>query len=408
MPTERKTKQRRVRFTDRWIKALKRPESGDVEWYDSTKGSPAAFGLRVFATGTKSFFIVYRRHGRKRRFALGKYPSLTLAEARTKAKAIDGNQADPSADRERSREIMSFTLTAKSFLEDADFRPSTHTEYERIINRTLVPKLGAFRLDQITRADVRAILRGIAKEHPHMANRVHAVVRQVFNYAVREERIAASPIAGMAKPAFTTGGEPKRDRVLDADEIVAVWRALEKERPLIANYFRLLFLTGCRKTETLKAEWKHIDSNERLWRIPDSSTKQRTSHEVPLSPAAWDVLQAVRQLTGNKPYVFVGPTGKPILNPNKAKLRIQDNAGVKYRIHDIRRTVATNLARIGVRSESVSAILGHAIGRSATTRIYERYERLPEKRAALEKWASELERIVSGVESAAVIEFPVS
>ena len=395
-----------MKLTDRWIKAVKPPDSGDVEWYDSTKGSPPAFGLRVFATGTKSFFIVYRRNGRKRRHALGRYPSLTLADARAKAKKIDGDAADPSGDRERARGILTFDATAAAFLDDADFRPATLKEYRRIIDKNLSPRLGTFRLDQITRADVRSLLRGIAKEHPHMANRVHAVARQVFNYAIREERIGANPIACLPKPGFTTSGEPKRDRVLDVDEIAAVIAAIEKERPLIANYFRLLFLTGCRKRETLDAEWGQIDPADRLWRIPGVKTKTRTPHEVPLSPSAWNVLEAVRQLTGNTPFVFVGVTGGPILNPNKAKARIQKNAGVDFRIHDIRRTVATHLARLGVRSETVSAILGHTIGSSATTRIYERYERLPEKRAALERWAGELEKITSEGDDAVVMSFP--
>ena len=397
---------RRKNFTDRWVQTVKPPVSGEVEWFDTAKGSPAGFGLRVFESGTKSFAITYRRNGRKRRYALGRYPVVSLQEARKKAKRIDAEKSDPSAERARLHEIMSFELTATAFLQETEsfFRPSTHVEYKRIVDKTLVPKFGALRLDQITRGEVKAFLRGIAQRHPHMANRVHAVMRQVFNFAVAEERIAANPIAGLPKPAFGGKREPTRERVLSSDEIQAVWTALEDERPLIASYFRMLFYTGCRKRETLNAEWEHIDVAERLWRIPSQDTKTGKPQEMPLSPSAWGTLEAVRALTGHTPFVFVGVTGKPILNPNKAKLRLVKASDVSFRIHDIRRSVATHLARIGIRSETVSAILGHAIGRSATTRIYERYERLPEKRAALERWADELERIVSGDESS-VVEF---
>ena len=388
---------------------MKPPESGEVEWFDTAKGSAPGFGLRVFPSGTKSFAITYRRNGRKRRFSLGKYPIVSLAEARARAKQIEASKADPSAERAHLQQIASFRATAAAFLDENDprFRPSTFTEYKRIVESVLVPEFGALRLDQIARSDVKVFLKGIAKDRPHMANRVHAVARQIFNFAVSEERIAASPIAGLEKPAFAgKRGEPRRDRVLDQDEIRAIWTALDTERPLIANYFRLLFLTGCRKRETLDAEWAQIDTNQRLWRIPAESTKTGKPHDVPLSPAALAALDAVHALTGHSDYVFVSYTGRAILNPNKAKARIQKESGVSFRIHDIRRSVATHLARIGIRSETVSAILGHAVGASAATRIYERYERLPEKRAALERWAGELGAIVSGdAQTARVLTF---
>lgn len=396
---------RTVPFTDRWLKALHPPARGSVEYFD-TAGS--GFGLRVFAGGTKSFFVVYRRYGRKRRLTLGRFPKVSLSKARQMARKVEANRLDPLGERERVKEAGTFEAVALDFLEDrgADFRESSIAEYRRIVTKTLIPRFGELPVGELDRGEVKAFLRGLAKDAPIMANRVHSTLRLILNYAVREERLEVNPLAGLDKPAYSGRREPTRERYLSQDEIRLVWKALDEERPLMASYFRLLLLLGTRKRETLNMRWSDLDLDEALWTIPNADAKTGNTLEVPLSPQAVRVVEGLRVLNGHKPHVFTSHTGEPVLNPNRAKLRISKRSKVQFRIHDLRRTVATHLARIGTRSETVSAILGHVVGGSATTRIYERWARLPEKRAALERWAVELDRIVMDEDQGvAVVEF---
>ncbi len=161
---------------------------------------------------------------------------------------------------------------------------------------------------------------------------------------------------------------------------------------------KLLFYTGVRRSEALTASWKNVSSEERLWRQPRTATKSGRPHDVPLSEPAVQLLESVRLLTGHLEHVFAGPTKRPISATSKLKARLDDNAGVTgWRIHDIRRTVASNLPALGVRKDVVAEVLGHSLG--GVTSVYERYSYLPEKRAALERWAEHLDGLVASPKS---------
>ena len=248
----------------------------------------------------------------------------------------------------------------------------------------------------ITRTDVKKFLKS-KKDTPYRANRDHAVMRLIFAWAMAEDRpILVNPCEGIKRKHIGTT-EKKRERVLSAEEVRTFWTALDKERPIIASIFRLLLLTGVRSDEAKKARWNDLDFEERLWRIPNT---KKGPHEVPLTESVVAILESMRPLSGHSEYVFLGPIGKPIGNLQKAKERLQKRIQLKedWRIHDLRRTVATKLATLGIPRDTVSAVLGHTLGGNPTTDIYERYGRLPEKRAALEKWERRLEQIASGEE----------
>lgn len=380
------------RFTELWLKGVSAPAKGQKDYYDSSKTSPHGFGVRVSQGGSKTFFLMYTRDGKRRRWTIGRYPEVSLQDARRKSARVYNNQGDPATEKRRVRELGSFRSLVRKFLEanERKLQPASAVEYRRILNE-VIEEFGDAPAAKIQRRHLREYLDAKAAKTPFMANRMYGLLRRVYNWAKEKEWIDANPCDGLKKPG---GKEPQRERVLNTDEIRRVWKAAEKERPMMAIYFKLLFLTGVRRSEARTARWEDNDLEQRLWRIP--VTKSGKPNELPLSNPVVSLLKTVWPLTGHTEHVFIGPSGKALTNPQKAKQRIEKNSGVKFRIHDIRRTVATQLAALGVPSDTVSAILNHSVGGIATTRIYMRYERIEEKRAALEKWARRLERIVSG------------
>lgn len=385
------------KLTARSLEALKPPETGQLDVFDL--GGPPGFLVRVSYGGTKTFQLMYRRNGKLKRWTIGRFPSMTLAEARERAKKLDANNEDPVGRKAELKRAGTFKDLAEQFLSANEKRLKAKTigEWRRIIDNELVPEFGSMNPHAITRGDIKAVLNEKAETAPYMANRLFETIRRIYSWGVEEDKVTASPCVGIKKPG---GKEPPRERVLSAEEIRNVWNALDKERPLIANFFKLLFLTAVRRGEALGARWDDFDFEQKLWTIPD--TKMNRSHTIPLSEASIDVLQTLYPLTGQSEWVFMGPTGANVQNPQKAVVRVRKNSKVQFRIHDIRRTVATGLAQIGVTTDVISAVMNHVISGPSATRIYERHHRIPEMRRALDKWARELDRIVMGREAEVV------
>jgi integrase len=390
----------KMRLTQKGLEGLKPPASGQADYYDT--GGPPGFLIRVSQGGTKTFQQLYRVNGVMKRWTVGRFPALSLAEARDKAKKRDANETDPVGEKKRAQAELERAetfkeLAAKFFEANADrLKPRTRDEWKRIEEQELRPHFGTMRPQEITRGDIRAFLEAKAKTAPYMSNRILEVIRRIYSWGVEVERVAASPCVGLKK----VGVEKQRERVLTTEELKKVFEALKKERPMIASFFRLALLTGARRGEILSVRWSDVDFDERLLTFPD--TKNNAAHTIPLSEDAVKVLRELHPLAGHSEYVFMGPTGAAIQNPQKAVARVRKNSGVEFRIHDIRRSVATGIARLGVPREVISAILGHTIAGPQATRIYDRHSRIPEMRAALERWSRELERIQTG-QSAKVV-----
>jgi len=382
----------KFKFTVKRLQALKAPPSGQVDYWNTD--GPGGFGIRVSQGGSKSFFLAYRRDGKLRRWTIGRFPATTLAEARDQAKKTDANRDDPVERKAKLRRAETFlTLAAQYFWSNRRaLKRKTIRERIRITRKELLPHFGEMKPHEITRGDIKALLnRKAGTGTLHMSNRTLETVRRIFSWGVQEDKIQASPCIGIKKPG---GKEKPRERVLDTREVRKIWEAIEGERPVIAGFFKMLFLTAARRGEVLGTRWSDIDFEQNLWTISD--TKNNTSHTVPLSREAVRVLQGLNPQTGHSDYVFLGPTGRAIANPQKAVARLRTNTNIEFRIHDIRRTSSTGLAQLGVRPDVISAILNHIISGPQATRIYERHHRIPEMRHALQRWASRLEDIVSG------------
>lgn len=219
--------------------------------------------------------------------------------------------------------------------------------------------------------------------------------------------------------------ENRRERVLSDDEIRLVWQAFESIGWPFGPIGKLLLLTGARRDEAAALEWREVDLAARTWTLPAARSKNKRPHEIPLSDAAVETLAALPRVEGKAGFVFT-TTGKTAVSGfSRAKAQIdaailemlQGNAGAagadladakapeRWTFHDLRRTVATNLQKLGVRLEVTEAVLNHVSGsRAGIVGVYQRHEYADEKRAALEAWGRYLDTLLGGALAANVVE----
>ena len=383
-------------LTDKSIKALLiPPPKRQKDYVDTSSASPPGFGIRVSYTGTKSFYLKYDANGRRnQRLTFGRYPALGLADAREMARRVYKTVAagqDPQADKMESRRSGDFRSVWERFYADQAKRlkPKTIQEWKRIIEKDVLPVFGKRPPQDISRGDVKALIKQVSKRGDYISNRTFDAIRRVFFWAVEEEILENSPCFGIRK----SFNEKPHERVLNTSEIRKIVAALTYERPMIAAAFRLWLLTGMRKSELLRSKWAHIDWDRKILTLPNA--KNNRDYLLPLSRETQKYLRGLEPLTGHSEWVFLGPTGANVQNPQKAKARIQMASGVQFRINDLRHTVGTGLAELRVRAEIVSAVMNHTPPGPAVTRVYNRYEPIEEMRQALEKWSRHLDKILS-------------
>jgi integrase len=224
-----------------------------------------------------------------------------------------------------------------------------------------------------------------------MANRTHANLSRFFSWCLERDRLDISPVANVKAP----GVEVARDRILSDDEIEAVWRAWDTMGWPFGAAFKLLLLTGQRRDEVARLEWENVDFEGRLWTLPRTATKSNRLHEVPLSDVALEILAASPRTSQ---YIFSTNGTSPISGFSHAKRRCDDLSGIhNWRLHDLRRTAASGMARLGVAPHVVEKVLAHVGGTiSGVAAVYNRHRYSEEKRCALGVWASKLREITEG------------
>ncbi len=385
-------------LTDIAIRKLAVRTGERVEIWDS---KIPGFGMRASSKGTKSFILVYRHRGRARRLTLGRYPTLSLSDARRKAmdalKTVsDGN--DPVADKATSRrDTQRFEDAVTAFVNQyclRQNRASTAKETERVLRHRFVRRWANRDIREVSKQEVLAVIDGIiADGAPSAANHALAAVRKFFNWSVERGLVAESPCAGIAKPARTIS----RERVLTEEELAAVWRAADATGYPFGQMVQLLILLAQRRNEFANMRWCDIDRRDSLWTLPSEATKSNRAHSVPLAPQALAIIEACPRL--HDVYVFPsgGVDGRTFSGFSKAKRRLDAAAGVNdWTLHDLRRTAATHMARLGVAPHVVERILNHTGGSlGGVAGIYNRFSYLPEMRQALEGWAANVDAIVA-------------
>jgi integrase len=425
-------------LTDRLLRSLKPAEKGKrrIIW----DGDTSHFAVRVTPTGKKTFCLIMRWPGgiHPAPREIGVYPEMSLSAAREKARSwlesvrngIDPAKAEEAAEAQQTTFRDSVDLFAKHHLS----RRRTGAEVERALRRELLAERmsgqGNWEIDKallragcgmwrdmfLTDISRKEIIRVIYRVHdgyttsdgqvvpprPIQGNRLLAYKKKLFAFCVQRGLIEMSPAALVQKPAQ----ERKRDRVLSDPEIRAIWKACDGFGAF-GRAVKLMLVTGQRRNEIAALTWSEIDNGAKLWTIPAARTKNAREHLIALSPLALDIIGDTR--IGN--FIFsTGAKGDVAISgwsKFKSALDIavkKDLRGVcadddtskihlePWHLHDLRRTCATNLARIGVDRQTVEKILNHSDG--TVTAVYDRFDRLDERRKALDKWATRLQDIV--------------
>ena len=356
-------------------------------------------------SGAKGWAVRYRHQGVPRKLTLGSYPALGLKDARelgAKALRAVAEGRDPGREKilARAAKADSVDRIVEEFLERhvrRSNRPRTAQGTERLLRQHVLPRWRGRMVHEITRRDVLKILDHVVDGGaPIAANRTFAAVRKFFNWCVARDILAASPCAGVKPPT----SERARDRVLSDDELRLVWTAADKLGGTFGPLVKLLALTGQRRDEVARMRWDELDLDTRLWTLPRARTKNNQPHEVPLSKAALTVLQNVPRIAGS-PFVLTANGGaSPVSGYSKGKHRIDALLPADlppWRLHDLRRTCASGLARLRINLPVIEKVLNHTSGSFAgIVGVYQKHSFADEKRAALEAWGRHVISLVRG------------
>jgi integrase len=352
--------------------------------------------LIVQPSGAKSWAVRYRHEGRPRKHTIGPYPLFDLKAAREaggKALRAAAEGDDPASAKKRTAD--SVNAAVGQFLDrhvKRNYRPKPMREAERLLDLYVRKPWGDRKITEVRRTDVRSVLEKIvAGGAPIAANRVHSIIRKFFNWCLEQEIVEASPCAGLKPPA---GKEDSRDRILSDDELRRVWKAADKLGAPYGAMVQLLILTGQRRGEVVGMQWAELDLKDRVWTLPRERVKNDRRHEVPLSLQAIAIIKGLPRISDQ--FVFSLNAETPLNGFGKNKDRIDELSGVAdWVVHDLRRTVASGMARLGISLAIIEKVLNHVSGSFAgIVGVYQRHEFAEEKRAALEKWADHVERLV--------------
>ncbi len=370
-----------------------------------------ADGLGLFVlvepSGSRLWRLAYRFDGRQKLLSLGRYPEVSLAEARRRALELRSHLAagrDPSAVRkaEKVAKGRTFAAAAEAWFEASSPRWSpAHRETVRYrLDRYVLSALGTRPLARIAPADIRELLRTLA-DRPETARRALQFVRAVFRHAIAHGLAELDPSASIARellPARATNhrAAPTNDRRRLADLIRAI-RAYPGS-PIVRVALEVALLTAARPGEVRGMEWRELDLAAGEWRIPAERTKMREPHLVFLAPRAVALLEQLRPLTGTGPRVFpsLRSRDRPISeNTLNAALRTMGFGREEATAHGFRSLFSTIANEAGADPDVVERCLGHA-PRDAVRAAYHRAAYLGERRALAAWWADWLAALADG------------
>lgn len=350
--------------------------------------------LRISTSGTKTFCLHKRINGKMRRLTIGRFPVMSLADARERVR-----QVLYEIEAGRFEDHTGIEVEAKRTL--GDVIPDYIEKHAKVHNRdwkrkeALLAKfttLHGKRIGEIKRADVVKACDVISKTAPVSANRALAHLKHLMSWCVESGIIDASPIAGM-KPRAK---EQPRERVLTDDELGALWAVFGDEGYPFGDCMKLLMLSGQRRAEVAEMRWSELDLEKRLWTLPSMRAKNGKQHTVPITDAMLEVLRKTPRFF-NSDYVFTTTGKSPVSGFGRVKDRLDralPEGTEPWIIHDLRRTMSTNMAMLGVPQPVTEALLNHKTGVvSGVAAIYNVYSYADEKREALETWNARIEEI---------------
>ena len=363
--------------------------------------------LIVQPSGRKAWAVRYRFQGKPRKLTLDGVGS--LAEARKAAtnalhELERGNDpaglkfgakaAEEKAAAARAGDTVD--NLAAQFIErhaKKHTRPNSWRMTQRIFDRIVLPAWRGRIIHDIKRRDVIDLVEGVAEKTPILANRVHAALSKFFNWLASRDVIVASPCAGVARPSK----EQPRDRILSDEEIKAVWAACDAVGGQGGACVKMLLLTGQRRGEV--AGMRRAEIEDDIWTLPPERVKNNQKHTVPLSRQAMAIIETAPQIVGDVDYVFAGTGNRRLAGFSHLKDHFDARMKLKasWTFHDLRRTVASGMAKIGVKLPVIERVLNHK-GESfaGIVGVYQRHDFAAEKRDALQRWANHVDDVVSG------------
>jgi integrase len=362
-----------------------------------------ALRLVVQPTGSRSFAVRTRIHGRTVKITLDKRAIGTdLVKARDAARDLLAKIAagrDPRAERTERKERGTVAEVTADYVERHLKRNTRRwRDAEQMLKRDVLPQWGTRPMASITRRDVLDLVDGVLdRGSPVSANRVLSRIKALFNWAIARSVVEHNPAFGIKEPHR----EQPREKTLSEAELRAIWGAFNAMGHPFGPLCKLLLLTAQRRGEVAAMRWDQLDFSDAVWRLEASDTKAARAHIVPLAPVAVELLRHLPRVD-HSPLVFPSErlaSDRPVSGFSKALRTAQRISGVAaWTFHDLRRSVATGLARLGVAPHVTEKILNHSGGHSLSqlARVYNTYSYGKECRQALELWAAELERIVSG------------
>jgi integrase len=340
--------------------------------------------------------------GKLRRFTLGTYPALSLAQAREAwrdARTAAQSGRDPATDRKRQTGATDFLNVFNEWLTRDQAKNRSREAVRRLIEKDALPAWQHRSVLDIGRRDVLDVIDAVVdRGSPITARRLHAHLHRLFKWCVGRGIIPINPMADLPKP----GQETKRERVLTDEELAAVWQRCEELGWPFGPSIQLLVLTGARRGEIGGLRWSELKDGQ--IGLAGDRTKNAKPHSIPLSAAAQAIIEKLPRVAGSE-FVFTTTGQTPISGWTRAKVDL-DRAvkGEPWTLHDIRRTVATGLQRLGVSLQVIEAVLGHVSGsRAGVVGIYQRHSFDAEKAAALEAWGAHVMALVEGRAPAKVL-----
>lgn len=378
-----------VKFSKPFLDAFQTDKT-QVELFDAIENG---LGIRIGKGGSKSFFYRYRKEGNLKRFNIGKYPGVSLADARKRVRELRSKVEqgdDPQFEKLEKKQTKKVTLDEVFILYKKyhlpNNRPKTQIEYQRIYEKHIKPNFGSNEIKLITKREINELLDNIATDLGHgvLSNRVKATLSSIFGFAEERDYIQINIVKAVKKKYK----EVSKDVVLNLEELKRVWKALENRPIISAAYFKILLLTGQRRSETVQMKWGDISDD--IWTIPAADTKVKRKQQVIFSELSMNLIEQLRPITGSKTYVFSSEKDVPrrakwILT--QAQLVQKDANVLTFTPHNLRRTFATILGELGYSRMIIGMLLNHktSAGQFEVTAIYDRNNYLTERREAIVK-----------------------
>lgn len=380
--------------TDREIQNLK-PQ--DKRYSVKDKLNNGLF-IEVKESGIKSWHYRYSLAGKQERLVIGRYPDLSLKDARQirdESASLVAKGISPKQDKAKPKGIL-FKDYGERYLKEV-IKKDRKDPYNMVLclNNDIYPMMGSIPLDQVSIEDIRrTIWRKKEQGYDAAANQVRGLLKRMFDYAMTLGLVPFNPV--LAIPSRHIHKAKPRDRYLSTNEIRTYYTTLLNSRIYRPRKLGLLLslLTLVRKSELLRAKWEHIDFEQRMWLIPETKADSATGHSremvVYMSDQVIEIFKELKIIAGNEPFVFVGRKSGTHISHNafntaqKSALSLTDIPD--FTVHDLRRTASTHLNEQGFHSDAIEACLNHTM--QGVRGVYNKAKYEKERIDIMKKWSN--------------------